>query len=84
MTSVKLPVNALPSVVVAGTMVSTGSGAASAKKKKAKQEKTRISRSVDRAWGLWGGLTLFGQALAWRDGADIGEGDGHEGGGSEG
>jgi len=31
-----------------------------------------------------GGHLLFGQVLAWRDGADTGEGDGHDGGGSEG
>lgn len=31
-----------------------------------------------------GGLTRHGQVLAWRDGADTGEGDGHEGSGCEG
>jgi len=34
--------------------------------------------------GIVGGLTLFGQVLAWRDGTDTGERDGHDGGGSEG
>lgn len=75
--------SALPVAVVAGTIVISGAVATSAQKKK----KKNLAQS-NRAWGImgdaWDGLTFLGQVLARRDGANVGEGDGHESAGSEG
>ena len=63
------------------TTVRFGAEATSAKKKKkSKQARKKVRKSGTRSvGGGGGGLTLHREVLAGRDGADAGEGDGHDG-----